>query len=438
MRRFILQQSESELYTSQAGLAIVGFCLNKKTELCKTARTISKRHGIANMDLLRTYLGLLVSGKSDFDAVEQVRHDPFFKAAMGIKQSVSSSRLRQRFNEDARALIPLIDAASVDFIRNVDAPITPLSTGHVALDIDAFPQDNGKTQKEGVSRTYKKNLDGYISMPAYLGQEGWCLACELRPGSQHGQNEFRYTLERVLPRAKSLTDKPLLARMDSAHDAEDNRCYLHWQNVDYLIKWNPRREKAADWLEKAERLAAWSYPRPGKKVGLFSVLRENRDGHWHRLVVQLTVCTTDKHGQLLLLPDLELEGWTTSLSEEDYSNEKILQLYRDHATSEQFHSEFKTDLDLERLPSGKFDTNDLVMAMGVLAYNLLRWIGLQGLLGDKAPIRHPAKRRRLRTVMQEIIGVACRMLNSGRRLILRFGAHCPAYDAYQEVYSGLG
>ena len=25
---------------------------------------------------------------------------------------------------------------------------------------------------------------------------------------------------------------------------------------------------------------------------------------------------------------------------------------------EQFHSEIKTDLDLERLPSGKFDTND--------------------------------------------------------------------------------
>lgn len=175
-----------------------------------------------------------------------------------------------------------------------------------------------------------------------------------------------------------------------------------------------------------------------QKVGIFSVLRANDDGHWHRLVVQVTVRTTTKHGQILLLPDLELEGWTTSLNEKDYTDEKILQLYRDHASSEQFHSEFKTDLDLERLPSGKFDTNDLVMAMGVLAYNLLRWIGQQGLLGDKAPIRHPAKRRRLRTVMQEVIGVACRMLNRGRRLTLRFGSHCPVYDVWQEVYSGLG
>jgi len=72
-----------------------------------------------------------------------------------------------------------------------------------------------------------------------------------------------------------------------------------------------------------------------------------------------------------------------------------MSLYCDHATSEQFHSEFKTDLDIERLPSGKFATNDLVMACATLSYNILRWIGLVGLLRDGAPIRHKAKRRRI-------------------------------------------
>ena len=38
------------------------------------------------------------------------------------------------------------------------------------------------------------------------------------------------------------------------------------------------------------------------------------------------------------------------------------------------HSEFKTDLDLERLPSGKFDTNYLVCQLAALAMNLLRLI----------------------------------------------------------------
>jgi len=55
-------------------------------------------------------------------------------------------------------------------------------------------------------------------------------------------------------------------------------------------------------------------------------------------------------------------------------------------TSEQFHSELKTDLDLERLPAGKFDTNNLVLHAGVFAYNLLRIMGQESLKEQDAPI----------------------------------------------------
>lgn len=50
-------------------------------------------------------------------------------------------------------------------------------------------------------------------------------------------------------------------------------------------------------------------------------------------------------------------------------------LYADHATSEQFHCEFTTDLDLERRPSGQFATNASILACAMLAYNILRGIG---------------------------------------------------------------
>lgn len=39
--------------------------------------------------------------------------------------------------------------------------------------------------------------------------------------------------------------------------------------------------------------------------------------------------------------------------------EKIIKLYENHSLCKQFHGEFKSDLDLKRLPSGKFATNDL-------------------------------------------------------------------------------
>lgn len=153
-----------------------------------------------------------------------------------------------------------------------------------------------------------------------------------------------------------------------------------------------------------------------------------------RRVVRVTARHSDARGQMFLEPEITVEGWITSLSLEVSDDAAIIKLYEDHATSEQFHSEFKTDLDLERLPSGKFDTNDLVMAFAVLAYNLLRWIGLRGLHGDGAPIRHTAKRRRLRTVMQELMYLACRLVRSGRQLTLRFGRHCPGFKAFCTVY----
>jgi hypothetical protein len=174
MRTFTLQQSRTEVYTPHGGLALVGHCLNRHTSLTKTARTVVKRHGIPNIELIRTYLGLITVGKSDFEAAEPVRTDPFFKSALGIKQSPSSARLRQRFDEDAKALVPLLDDASVEFLQSVEVPVSPLEMGHVALDMDVFPMDNSQTHKEGVSYTYK-GYDGYAPMAAYQAQKAWTL-----------------------------------------------------------------------------------------------------------------------------------------------------------------------------------------------------------------------------------------------------------------------
>jgi hypothetical protein len=112
----------------------------------------------------------------------------------------------------------------------------------------------------------------------------------------------------------------------------------------------------------------------------------------HR-VMHLIERTIDRDGQILLMPDLEIEGWLTSL---ELPVAEIVALYQAHGTHEQFHSEFKTDLDLERLPSGKFATNDLVLSLAVLAFNILRAIGQATLIDPDSPVRHPAKRRRLR------------------------------------------
>jgi hypothetical protein len=159
-------------------------------------------------------------------------------------------------------------------------------------------------------------------------------------------------------------------------------------------------------------------------------------GYAYRLrrVMRVIERTIDKQGQTLLVPDIEIEGWWTSLT---LAARKVIALYADHGTSEQYHSEFKTDLGIERLPSGKFATNALVLACATVAYNILRWLGQSGLTGPGAPLRHPAKRRRIRTVMQELMYLAARVIETGRRLKLAFSRHCVSVKVFDRLYHRL-
>ena len=132
----------------------------------------------------------------------------------------------------------------------------------------------------------------------------------------------------------------------------------------------------------------------------------------------------------------QLEGWTTTLPQH-FTPAQIIELYCDHGTHEQFHSEFKTDMDLERLPSGKFDTNFLVCALAAVAMNILRLIGQSSLTGQDAPIRHKAKRRRIKTVLQELMFKAGRMIKHAGRWVLGLGENDTAFTVFERLYSSL-
>ena len=78
-------------------------------------------------------------------------------------------------------------------------------------------------------------------------------------------------------------------------------------------------------------------------------------------------------------------------------------------------------MDLERLPSGKFTTNALILELGMIAYNILRMIG-QGTIGGRAPRqKRDVKRRRLRTVISNLIMMAGHITMHARQLITCLG-----------------
>jgi len=113
---------------------------------------------------------------------------------------------------------------------------------------------------------------------------------------------------------------------------------------------------------------------------------------------------------------------------------EVIQNSHAHGECEQFHSEIKTDMDVERLPSGKFETNELVLELTILAYNILRMIGQESIGRRGTKTKHKVRRRRLRTVIGNRIMMASHVTTHARQLIIGLGRSNVWRHAFSEVY----
>lgn len=391
------------------------------------------KHG----DVVTAAIGLLCLGKSDFNDIEAFREDEFFRQALGLRKIPSEPTLRQRLDAMRDACGPILREESALLVRKYARKPTPCHGEWVALDVDVSPFDNSHTKKEGVSWTYKK-VDGFAPIFAYLGEEGYLVHCQLREGKRHCQDGTPQFLDEALRYAESITRAKLLVRLDSGNDALENIKVCRKHKADYLIKRNPRKESLEEWLEEAQAHGVWEFPREGKEVYTGQTWRE-RDGKRHRVVFEVVHRTIDAKGQRLLVPDIEVNTWWTSLR---LSAKEVIALYHAHGTSEQYHSEIKTDLDLERLPSGKFATNATMLSLGLVAYNVLRLCG-QGALREqrrlpaeeRAPMRKKVVRRRLRSVIQDLMYLSAKLTRHANRWKLSFWQNSPWGATWRGLYA---
>ena len=79
----------------------------------------------------------------------------------------------------------------------------------------------------------------------------------------------------------------------------------------------------------------------------------------------------------------------------------------------------------------------MVCHLEALAMNILRLMGQRGLLGPDAPVRHSAKRRRIKTVMQKLIYRAGGRIETGRKLILGLGASDRVAEVFGQMHQAL-
>ena len=400
MQKLVIEFSNERLITP-SGLSLVGQMLGKSNFIkkCNNMKIDGKRSQsqIKNGDILLSYIGLLCQGKTAYECIRETADDPeYYKLALGITRSIPSAEtLRQRMDDIGSSLRNEILSANVEMFKTYNIKPSALDSDLVPLDLDVTPMDNSKTFKEGVSYTYK-GFVGYAPMMAYIGTEGFLVNTELREGSQHCQNHTPEFLRQTLELSHKLTDKQLLIRLDSGNDAAENMGILIEDGSWFIVKRNMRRgETKQEWLDKVKKCCKdVRHPREGKTVYIGSSWKDvdykdsegNDKSITLRIVYEIIERTMDRDGQFLLEPDIECNTIWTNLG---WTDDEVIAGYHAHGECEQYHSE----------------------------------------------IKHPIKRRRIRTVISNLIQIAGHLTMHGRRVVLALGRSNIWRQAFMDVYN---
>ncbi len=412
-------------------------------------------HFYSDKDVMVSYLGLLLSGQTSYEHIDYCRMDLMFKRSLGLNKVPSKETIRQRCDELAHYYSPIFDVLNEwnqKLLERYAMPFPIKGTNLIPVDFDVTILNNTGSKKEGVSPTYQKKINGYAPMMTNIGSQGYLLNLEFRQGRRHSNcpGTDAYIIQTMKLGRRLCPGQPLLARFDSGNDADSNIVSLSdFPNSYFLIKHQQRglnADRAKDLLtEEVMKNYSSKQVKEGnaiyynwEKETIACVIDEKGKQVMKtcRKILCVVELTHDLNtGVPLLIPYRSLHMWRTNLPKEKYSTKQVIALYKDHGTSEQFHSEFKTDLDVERLPSRKFLTNKLIMSLSKIAYNILRIIGQQALQSKLIKQKKNLIRIRLRTVLLKIMYLPSKLMRKHKQWTIVLPRSNPLSELFSEIYA---
>jgi len=439
-----------------------GLSLFSKFLLDKSFINVFKRYNISSkpsnkaifsdLNIIHTAILLLANGFSSFENIDHFKNDLIFRKILGTQGIPAKETFRQRLNKLANNnyIFDVLAHYNLSILKTWAAPKFIKGTDLVPLDCDVSIFDNTGSNKEGVSQSYKVNIKGFAPMLAYIGAQGYSLNLQFRKGSAHSNTEgtCEFLIETAFMARQICKDKKILVRLDSGNDADSNIIGLSSiPNTFFIIKHQLRGANVAENAYNIMRFAAQNLSGKiieNEKSIIYFAEQEymaqefDEDGnssivHCRRIISIVEITHDLNTGERLLIPQPFLHMWRTNLPKDKYEPHHIVELYKDHATCEQFHSEFKTDLDVERMPSSKFNTNDLWIHIVQITFNILRLIGEKTIEICQLKII----RQRLRTVILKIIYAPCWFTRKNKKWTIFLPRSHPTAKYFMQLHDAF-
>ena len=123
MPQIAVKQSGRLSLTSYAGLALLGQCFDAAQVDLVVDRRLPVSQGLRTSDAVKSMVGLLSLGKSDFEAIEPFRQERFFKESLGLAKVPGSVWMRQRLDAKAVEIREVTDELSLLLRERLEAPV---------------------------------------------------------------------------------------------------------------------------------------------------------------------------------------------------------------------------------------------------------------------------------------------------------------------------
>ena len=366
--------------------------------ICEARTGRNVQHELAG--LLKQSVYARLAGYEDVNDQEALTRDPAMRAVVGkraLDRNAASSQTVSRFETEILAQEKNIEALASINIAWVDNAVSRSTNKKIVLDMDSseFPVHGSQ---EGSS--YNGHFGSRCYHPLLVfNQYGDCEAATLRPGNVHSSDGWKNLLEPIVNRYRK-TGKRIYFRAAAAFASPDVYDYLEENRILYAIR-IPANQNLQ---REIDHLLTRSVGRPPKKPRVLYHDFSYRAASWDR--PRRIVAKVEWH-QGELFPRVGFIVTNVSAKARN-----VVRFYNKRGNCEQWIKEGKYALSWTRLSCTKFSSNQVRLALFVLAYNLGNFLRRLALPKDVSTWS-------LRSIQLKLIKIGAKVVSHARRTIFQ-------------------
>ena len=371
-----------------------------------------KKHSFASIAEQLIYT--TIAGYRHDDDSDSLRSDPVFTNILGKKELASQPTISRFINSlDKKDIASLNDLLLTLFEKGN----TFETTENMVLDIDST---NFRTfgKQEGSNYNYHYAAKGYHPLMLFNGLNGDLMKVELREGNVYTSNNSISFLEPIFKWLKQkYFGTTILLRGDSGFASSEIYDLCHDYNIDILIK-----------LKSNAVLKKLSSP----ALSCFMREFESDYSKYHVIYDEFSYKASSYSRPIRVICKIEREAGellprvtfiATTLKSEP---ENIVRAYNKRGNMENFIKEAKLDFFMDTASHTTFTANAVKTLIKALAYSIIN-------IMKRAVLPKDMEKSRLLSIRANLIKIACRCVNSGRKTIFKLCKSSP----YKKIFDSI-